>query len=426
MALTSQLQYYPAKHLIGAALIIFVVVIMLVSPDLSKNTKQTNYTIDIQSSNHLDNESLAESKWESDFVRSGDSLSTIFDRANLSPVDVIEVAAAAPREALTLRPNQKIRWQRSLDNRVSLLELEISPLAHHIIERDEEGQLQYELSERTADYIPRFAQASINGSLLYDGGQAGIPTQILYQLISIYNWDIDFALDLRKGDTFSLVYEEIQLDGETIGYGDILISRFNNLGRELTAVRHTDSEGETNYFTPEGKSMRKAFLRNPIDFARISSRFNLKRKHPVLNKIRAHRGTDYAAATGTPIKTVGNGKVTFAGRQRGFGNVVIIQHGARYQTKYAHMSKFGRGIRKGKYVKQGQIIGYVGMTGLATGPHLHYEFLVDGVHRDSLRVKLPKAESISSKEKAAFGATATKYKDWLDNYEAIGLSEAGR
>ena len=166
--------------------------------------------------------------------------------------------------------------------------------------------------------------------------------------------------------------------------------------------------------------MRKEFLRNPIDFARISSRFNLGRKHPVLNTIRAHKGTDYAAATGTPIKAAGDGKIIFAGRKGGYGNVVIIQHGTRYQTLYAHMNSFHRSVRKGRSVKQGQIIGYVGSTGLATGPHLHYEFRVDGVHRDSLRVKLPKAQSISAVEKPAFLQRSRAMLTWLDGYR-VGM-----
>ena len=421
MALTSQLQYYPVKHALGAGLLVLLISILIILPDISESTKETSFTISLpQSSLDQDNQA-SPPEWEEDYVRSGDSLSTIFSRANLSAVDVIEIAAAVPREAITLRPNQKLRWIRTADNHVSQLELEISPLAYHIISRDNAGNFEYQLSEQAADYIPRFAHATINGSLLYDGGQAGIPTQILYQLIAIYNWDIDFALDLRKGDTFSLVYEEIQLDGETIGYGDILISRFNNLGRELTAVRHLDKEGDTSYYTPEGKSMRKAFLRNPIDFARISSRFNLQRRHPVLNRIRAHRGTDYAASIGTPVKTVGNGKVIVAGWQNGFGNVVIIQHGSRYQTKYAHLSKFGRGIRKGKHVKQGQIIGYVGSTGLSTGPHLHYEVIENGKKINSQKLKLPSGKTLKGNQRKNFEVSKIKI-DVLKSELIAGLN----
>lgn len=420
MALAGQIQYFPVKHLVGAGIIFLLLVLASLWPTDS-GTRQQSYVIELPEISDSIPEQ-PEPDWEEATVQSGDSLSSLFSRESLSAVDVINIAAAVPREAITVKPGQKIRWTRTADNHIVTMELEISPLANHIISRSADGTFSYELSERVADYVPRFASATINSSLLYDGAQAGIPTQILYQMITLYGWDIDFALDLRKGDTFSLIYEEVQLEGEKIGYGNILITRFNNRGRELTALRYEDPSGNDGYYTPEGSSMRKAFLRNPIDFARISSRFNLNRRHPVLNTIRAHRGTDYAAPTGTPIKTTGDGKVVFAGRQNGFGNVVIIQHGSRYRTKYAHMSKFGKGIRSGKYVKQGQVIGYVGMTGLATGPHLHFEFLVDGVHRDSLRVDLPKAESVSSKDRADFSLVSKKLTNWLDNFEALNTA----
>ncbi|WP_370314758.1 OapA family protein [Thalassolituus sp.] len=420
MALPGQMQYFPAKHLIGAGALVLLILIAALWPSSeSIITKQQTFVIDLPDS---DPEMLSppepEINWEETRVRSGDSLSAVFSRENLSAADVIEVAAAVPRDAIKLQIGQKIRWARTADNHITHLEIEISPLARHIITRADDGSIQYELSERVADHVPRFATATIDNSLFYDGGQAGIPEQVLFQLAAIFGWDIDFALDIRKGDSFSLIYEEVQLDGNKIGDGDILIARFNNQGRELTAVRYVDDKGISNYYTPEGTSMRKAFLRNPIDYFRISSRFNPNRKHPILNTIRAHRGTDYAAPTGTPIKAAGDGKVVYASRQGGYGNVVIIQHGQRYQTKYAHMSKFGRGIRIGRYVKQGQIIGYVGTTGASTGPHLHYEFLVDGVHRDSLKVSLPKADSIHQSDKPAFIKEAQRLTGWLEDFHA--------
>ena len=419
MALPGQLEYFPLRHLIGAGLGILLIVVLMLLPDSGDTTKEQTFVIDLPEPTESDvSPPLPALDWESTKVKSGDSLSVLFSRENLSAVDVIDIAAAVPRDVINLKVGQEVRWVRTADNRISQLEIILSPLARHAITREGDGTLAYELLERTADYIPRFATATIDNSLYYDGSQAGVPDQVLYQLAAIFGWDIDFALDIRKGDSFSLIFEEIQLDGEQIGYGDILIAQFNNRDRELAAVRYVDSEGNANYFTPEGTSMRKAFLRNPIDYFRISSRFNPNRRHPILNTIRAHRGTDYAAPTGTPIKAAGDGKVTFAGRNGGYGNVVVIQHGQRYQTKYAHMSKFGRGIRVGRYVKQGQIIGYVGTTGASTGPHLHYEFLVDGVHRDSLRVKLPKAESIKSSEKTAFLKESDKLTGWLSDFSA--------
>lgn len=420
MPFSGQMKYFPLKHLLGVGAVVLLIVITAFWPTSERDsTKQQTFVIDLPEVSEVDVHPPEPAlNWEASKVQSGDSLSVLFSRENLSAIDVIDIAAAVPRDVITLQVGQEVRWVRSADNRIQRLELEISPLAKHIITREEDGSIKYELTERVADYIPRFASAKIENSLFYDGAQAGIPTQVLYQLAAIFGWDIDFALDIRQGDSFSLVYEEIQLDGNRIGYGDILIAQFNNRSRELSAVRFVDKQGNSSYYTPEGTSMRKAFLRNPIDFFRISSRFNPNRKHPILNTIRAHKGTDYAAPTGTPIKAAGDGKVIYASRQGGYGNVVKIQHGSRYQTKYAHLSKFGKGIRVGRYVKQGQIIGYVGTTGRSTGPHLHYEFLVDGVHRDSLRVSLPKADSINKADKAAFLVEAEKLQRWLADFSA--------
>ena len=420
MPFSGQMQYFPLKHLVGAGLVVLLMIVIVFWPRSdTENTKQHTFVIDLPEVSDADVTPPEPTlNWEGSKVRSGDSLSVLFSRENLSAIDVIDIAAAVPRDVITLQVGQEVRWVRTAENRIKQLELEISPLAKHIISREDDGSIKHQLTERVADYIPRFATATIENSLFYDGAQAGIPSQVLYQIAAIFGWDIDFALDIRQGDSFSLVYEEIQLDGNKIGYGDILIAQFNNRGRELSAVRFVDKNDNTSYYTPSGTSMRKAFLRNPIDFFRISSRFNPNRKHPILNTIRAHKGTDYAAPTGTPVKAAGDGKVVYASRQGGYGNVVMIQHGSRYQTKYAHLSKFGKGVRVGRYVKQGQVIGYVGTTGRSTGPHLHYEFLVDGVHRDSLRVSLPKADSINKSDKAAFLVESDKLQRWLADFAA--------
>ncbi|WP_246624540.1 M23 family metallopeptidase [Oceanobacter mangrovi] len=353
-------------------------------------------------------------QWHSDKVRSGDSLSTLFTRNNLSAVDVIEIASVAPKDAIRLYPGQQIRWTTDWENRITAIELPISPLAKHTLERSAEGGLSYQLIERDAERVPRFASATIDNSLFLDGERAGVPESTLIELAGIFGWDIDFAMDIRKGDSFSLIYDEIFLDGEKIGNGDIQVARFVNQGREITAVRYEDKNGNANYYTPDGISMRKEFLRNPIDFFRISSRFNLQRKHPIYNTIRAHKGTDYAAPTGTPVKAVGDGKVIYASRKGTYGNLIIIKHNARYETRYAHLNAFNRSVKSGRYVKQGQVIGYVGSTGAATGPHLHYEFRVDGVFRDSLKFAFPQAQSISSADKPAFLTRAKAMETWLD------------
>jgi murein DD-endopeptidase MepM/ murein hydrolase activator NlpD len=244
------------------------------------------------------------------------------------------------------------------------------------------------------------------------------------ELANIFGWDIDFALDLRKNDQFSILYEKQFVDGEEIAAGNILAAEFSNRGKTFRAVRFVDPKGHANYFTPDGNSMRKTFLRTPVDFARISSRFNLKRKHPVLNQIRAHKGVDYAASTGTPIKATGDGKIIFRGWKGGYGRVVIVQHGQRYTTLYAHLSKFNHKRKKGGYVKQGQIIAYVGKSGLATGPHLHYEFRVNGVHRNPLTVPLPHAKPITKQYLAEFSKQTQPLISQLDQIKTVRLAQA--
>ena len=233
--------------------------------------------------------------WESDKVKSGDNLSTIFTRNELSAVDVLAIAKAAPRRTLNLQPGQTLEWRTYGDNHVQTLKIIISPLAAHIFNHKGEGVYEYILEEKAPDHRPRFAKATIESSLFLAGAENNIPDQVLLQLASVFGWDIDFALDIRKGDSFSLIYDELYLEGKLIGYGDIQIARFINNGKELTAVRHVDKNGDSHYYSPTGSNMRKTFLRNPLDVFRISSHFNLRRKHPVLNKIRAHKGTDYAA-----------------------------------------------------------------------------------------------------------------------------------
>lgn len=429
-----RLQSFPRAHGLALLAACFLLAVITFWPSPKPNQDEVNFAIDISQTETTSTtpEPLAPAepsvKWETTKVKAGDTLSTIFSQQQLSATDLAAVLAVAPKESSKLQVGQTLRWVRSANNQLQQFEMVLSPLAHHAFARDAEGNMQYELAERTADYRPLYASASIENSLFVDGMKAGIPDQVLYELANIFGWDIDFAQDIRQGDRFSLLYEEVYVDGERIGTGKILTARFYNQGRELTAVRYTDPKGRADYYTPNGQNMRKAFLRNPIDFTRISSRFSLSRKHPVLHTIvRAHKGTDYAAPTGTPIKAAGDGKIVFAGRKGGYGNTVILQHGSRYQSLYAHLSSFNRNTKVGRSVKQGQIIGYVGSTGLATGPHLHYEFHVNGVQRDPLRVDFPKAETIPASLQDDFKQHTQSLLTWLDSFNASvasGPSEA--
>ena len=262
------------------------------------------------------------------------------------------------------------------------------------VDRDGESY-QTQLTRHNVDKRITYASATIDSSLFEAGRDAGMPNTLIMELAGIFGWDIDFVYDIREGDSFNLIYEEHFLKGEKVNEGPIVAAEFTNQGKTYRAVRFTKADGASDYYAPDGRSMRKAFLRTPVDFRRISSRFG-KRHHPVLNRMRMHQGVDYAAPTGTPIKASGDGKIIFKGRKGGYGRCIIIKHGGRYSTLYAHMHRYRSGMHVGKRVKQGQIIGYVGASGRATGPHLHYEFRVHGVHRNPLTVKLPDADPINA------------------------------
>jgi murein DD-endopeptidase MepM/ murein hydrolase activator NlpD len=209
----------------------------------------------------------------------------------------------------------------------------------------------------------------------------------------IFGWDVDFANEIRAGDEFSVLYQRRFQDGSYLGDGRVLAAEFTNRGRTLRAVWFESQDGKVKgYYAPDGKGMRKAFLRAPLDFTRISSKFNPNRRHPISGKVRAHRGIDYAAPTGTPIYAAGDGRIEFAGRKGGYGNAVVINHGRGITTLYGHMSRFGKSARGGRAVHQGEVIGYVGSTGASTGPHLHYEYRVRGVHKNPASIPLPNTE----------------------------------
>ncbi|WP_229722062.1 OapA family protein [Marinobacterium nitratireducens] len=362
--------------------------------------------------------------WVDYKVNSGDNLSSLFKRAGLSALDVHQVTQATRENKALSRiyPGETLSFLIE-GGELKKLKHVAGPLKQVLLERDGDSY-RTEFVEREPKIQHQFAEGTIENSLFLDGSRAGMSNNTIMQLAAIFGWDIDFALDIRKGDTFRVIYEEKVLDGKKIGTGNIVAAEFVNRGDVFRALRYTDSKGNTNYFTPEGNSMRKAFLRTPVDFARISSPFNPNRKHPVLNRIRAHKGVDYAASTGTPIKAAGDGKIIFRGVKGGYGNVIILQHGQNITTLYAHMSRFKKGLSVGSRVKQGQLIGYVGMSGMVTGPHLHYEFRVNGVHKNPVTVKLPHADPLPKSERAAFQSVSQTLLAQLDKYSATQVALA--
>ncbi len=292
-------------------------------------------------------------------------------------------------------PGDEIAIGKNADGELQELRYRLDAVSTLIV-RKQGKSYEEELAVKTVETRDKFARANIKSNFWNAGVEAGLTPAQIMQLATIFGWDVDFALDIREGDSFALMYEEEYADGEFLRNGNILAAEFINQGERYTAVRYKDG----NYYSEEGRSMRKAFLRSPVDFKYVSSNFNPRRLHPVTGQVKAHRGVDYVAAIGTPIKAAGSGRVVKAGYNQYNGNYVFIKHNETYTTKYLHLNK--RKVNQGESVKQGQIIGTLGRTGRVTGAHLHYEFIVNGVHRNPRTVDLPKAEAIAKSERVAF------------------------
>lgn len=356
-------------------------------------------------------------------VANGDTLSTIFAKVGLSATDLHQVLSSSKeaKQFSRLKVGQALEFQLTPDGQLKRLHSKLSDLESISLAKNDKG-FAFERERVKPDVRSAYAHGVINSSLFLSAKRAGLSHGLTMELANVFGYDIDFAMDIRDGDEFEMVFEEKVVNDKQVGTGNILSARFTNRGKTYTAVRYTDKQGNTSYYSADGTSMRKAFIRTPVDFARISSRFSNGRRHPILNKIRAHKGVDYAAARGTPIKAAGDGKISLAGRKGGYGNTVVIQHGSRYRTLYAHMQGFAKGIRTGGSVKQGQIIGYIGTTGLSTGPHLHYEFQVNGTHVDPLSQKLPMADPIARNEKPRFMQLSTPLMARMDKEKTTLLA----
>ena len=437
-------KYYPRKHLYVAGSVAGLVIVLIAMPADDKGSVPSNdaqqVTIpiplldhELQESNELiatinSDKSLIEeiapqiNTWQNFEIKSGDNLSNIFAKVGLSDQDLFRVLNSNKEAEIlnNIYPGYQLNFLIPSEGRLEKLRVLKSPLEGYLFTR-ENNNFKVEEIEKTAQLRTAFKVGEITDSLFMAGQREKIPAAHLMEMANIFGGVIDFILDPRIGDQFSILYDEQYLDGEFIGNGEILATTFINQDKTFTAVRYINELGEVGYYSPDGESMRKAFLRNPLDVFRISSNFNPRRRHPILNTIRAHKGTDYAAPTGTPIRATSDGRITRASRYGSFGNLVIIQHAGSFETKYAHLSRFGRGISRGDRVRQGDIIGYVGATGGATGPHLHYEFLVNGVHQNPRTIldKLPKAESIALNEMDRFKNQTEKllkqFKEYNDS-----------
>ncbi|ABM25854.1 MULTISPECIES: peptidoglycan DD-metalloendopeptidase family protein [Shewanella] len=332
-------------------------------------------------------------------VKNGDTLAAVFDRAGLTSKDVYEITQLplAKQNLLKIMPGEEIVISKDAKGDLTEVRYRINAISTLVISKNQE-QYHEKISEKDVEIRTHFTSAKIKSNFWNSAVDAGLNANQIMQLSTVFGWDIDFALDLREGDSFAIIYEQEYAEGEFLRNGNILAAEFINQDERYTAIRYTDG----NYYSENGTSMRKAFLRSPVDFKYVSSNFNPKRLHPVTGQVKAHRGVDYVAAIGTPIKAAGSGRVIESGYNQFNGNYVFIKHNDTYTTKYLHLTK--RNVSKGANVKQGQIIGTLGKTGRVTGAHLHYEFIVNGVHRNPRTITLPKAESIARKEKPQFDA----------------------
>lgn len=356
-------------------------------------------------------------QWKGYEVKSGDSLARIFDVMGFTPQQLYKLVQdkQAEKYLLKIHPGDTLRFAQDTEGELIQLAFQISPIETLIVSQTNKGYVS-EIATKEVQIQEAFAFAEIDSNFWNAGINAGLTDNQIMSIANIFGWDIDFALDLRKGDEFSVIYEKEYVDGEFAGYGKVLAAEFVNQGTKYQAVLHSNGE----YYAADGKAMRKSFLRSPVKFTYISSSFNPRRLHPVTGRVRPHNGTDYAANVGTPVMSSGAGKVIESAYNNLNGNYVFIQHGERYVTKYLHLSK--RLVKRGDRVKQGEIIGRVGATGRVTGAHLHYEFLVDGVHRNPRTVKFPQAEALTAQEMPEFNKIAAQRLAMLAEQKRVQLA----
>lgn len=348
--------------------------------------------------------------WYKDYVRRDDTLQSVLSRLNIrnrDAHDFIRSDQTASEVAKALIPGKQIEAETDIDGNLIAFEYQLNADQFITIKKTVTGYEADKLT-RQLEVRPILKSAEIKSSLFGATDDANIPDHVAIQLADIFESEIDFHTDLRRGDHFNVIYEGSYSQGELLKTGDVIAVEFVNDGKTYRAIGYRDHDNQMQYYTPEGKSLHKSFLRSPLEFTRVSSGFNLARFHPVLQRIRAHKGVDMAAPTGTRVKASGDAVVDFVGRKGGYGNVIVLKHNNGVSTVYGHLSRFAAGLHRGAKVAQGEVVGFVGMTGTATGPHLHYEFLLNGQHRDPMKVALPKANSIEVNNKPEFDSISNQ------------------
>jgi len=357
-----------------------------------------------------DDTNLTEMFWYKDYVRRDDTLQSVLARVNIrnrDALDFIRTDSVASEIARSIIPGRQVKAETDADGNLFHFEYQINPDAFLTITKTADGYSAKQ-DDRVLEVRPILKSAKITSSLFGATDAANIPDNIAIQLADIFESEINFHTDLRRGDHFNVIYEGSYDQGELVKVGEVLAAEFVNDGKVYRAVGFRDDNNQMQYYTPEGKSTHKSFLRSPLEFSRVSSGFSVARFHPVLQRMRAHKGVDFAAPTGTRIKASADAVVDFVGQKGGYGNVIVLKHANGVSTLYGHLSRFAPELRRGAKITQGQMIGFVGMSGVATGPHLHYEFLINGQHQDPMKVALPKANILQGSNKAKFESTSSQ------------------
>ncbi len=394
---------------------------------LEKATQKTSQKAPKKTLAKADSEKLIQHNgWVTVKTRSGDSLASVFKRAGITRQTLQSVLHKNPHAKIlaNIKPNQDIKL---LFHKQNLDEMIFPASSTHFLivskkGREYSSKLKFRQMTSHNDYIT----ATVHGSLYNTAKRLNIPSKLIRQMTEILNWEIDFAREIRAGDQFSILYKAYYIDDKFISAGDILAVTYTNHGVAHKAIRHDKRGGDYDYFTPQGTSLKKAFSRYPIKFSHISSTYSLSRYHPILHYRRPHKGVDLAASIGTPVHATGDGRIEIIDRHNGYGNVIKISHNKQYSSIYAHLLRFQKGLAKGNFVKRGQVIGYVGQSGLAEGPHCHYEFHVNHQPRNPSTVELPRASPVPPREMSSFKAKANTLLAQLKLHETGSLASKAK
>lgn len=350
-------------------------------------------------------------------TREHDSLAAIFHRVGLSPQVLQQILKGNPQASLLtkIKPNEEIQFKIKA-HKLEKMMLPFNAMQYILVINTGNGY-KTSLNSKKMDAKNILTTATINGSLYLTAKKNNIPYKLIRQMTDIFAWSINFAKDIKAGDQFTLAYKAFYIDGKLVGTGDILAVSYRNKGKVFQAVQHVSKQGQTEYYTPEGISLKKAFDRYPVRFSHISSTFSLARYHPILHYRRPHKGVDLAAAIGTPIRATGSGRIAMIGQNHGYGNMIKIKHDSQYSTVYGHMLRFQKGLSTGSFVRRGDIIGYVGQSGLASGPHCHFEFRVNDNPKNPTTINLPHGLAIPKSELASFKVRSSTLLAQLSLFE---------